>query len=247
MKSGLKPPSRSRRVPGLLLVPLLTLGLASGCSFTEPATDTAPAASPSPSASSSGSGKAKPSKSSSASASPVEGGAETQEDAEAVVQSPQPAPEPEFDAAQEQFLQDKVPEGNDPNAILQVGQEHCDQLTSANALDGEAVLSELIMKPSKDTSDAIVSLCPGLLPVLEAAALGFPDGVFAVGEAAPWAEEPSVAPGTYRAYGMSTECGISVYAGSGDLIGSFDGTQPVTVGADAARVESTQCYSWSRA
>lgn len=247
MTTGLKP-IRSKWVPGLLLVPLLGIGLAAGCSWSEPANDAAPApsSSPSGSASGTGSGKATPSKSSSPSTEGEEEDAAAQ-DQEAVVQSPQPAPEPVFDAAQQQFLEDKVPEGNDPNAVLQVGQERCDQLTSANALDGEAVLSELIMNPAKDTSDAIASLCPDLLPVLEAAALGFPDGVFAVGEAAPRAEEPSIAPGTYRAYGSSEECTIAVYAGSGELIGSFDGTKPVTVGADAARVESVQCYSWARA
>ncbi len=247
MTTGLKP-TRSKWVPGLLLVPLLGLGLAAGCSSSEPANDAAPAPSSSASESASaGAGKATPSKSSSPSAEAPEGEEAPAQDPEAVVQSPQPAPEPVFDAAQEQFLADKVPEGHDPNAVLQVGQEHCDQLTSANALDGEAVLSELIMNPAKDTSDAIASLCPELLPVLEAAALGFPDGVFAVGEAAPWAEEPSIAPGTYRAYGTPEECTIAVYAGSGELIGSFDGTKPVTVGADAARVESEQCYSWARA
>ena len=248
MKTGLKPTPRSKWAPALLLVPLLGLGLAAGCSSTEPASEAAPGSSPSSAATGTAKPTAKPSPSStSSSSSSAAAEEEEEENQEAVVQSPQPAPEPVFDDAQQQFLQNKVPEGNDPNAILQVGQERCEQLTSANALDGEAVLSELIMNPTKDTSDAIASLCPGLLPVLEAAGFGFTDGVFAVGEAAPWAEEPSIAPGTYRAYGMSEECSISVYAGSGDLIGSFDGTKPVTVGADAARVESTQCYSWARA
>lgn len=246
MTTGLKP-TRSKWVPGLLLVPLLGLGFAAGCSSTEPANDAEPAPSSSASSPAGSSAKPTPSKSSSPAAEAADGEEAQSQDPDTVVQSPQPAPEPVFDAAEQEFLADKVPEGHDPNAVLQVGQEHCEQLTSANALDGEAVLSELIMNPAKDTSDAIASLCPELLPVLEAAALGFPDGVFAVGEAAPWAEEPSIAPGTYRAYGSPEACTISVYAGSGELIGSFDGTKPVTVGADAARVESDQCYSWARA
>lgn len=247
MTPGLKP-IPSAGVYGRLLVLLLGLGLAAGCSSGEPAKDAAGAPSTAVSGSSSGnaSGPPTPSPSSSPSANEPEGEQTPTQDPEDVVQSPQPAPEPVFDAAQQQFLQDKVPEGNDPNAVLQVGQERCDQLSSANAVDEEAVLSELIMDPSKDTADAIASLCPGLQPVLEAAARGFPDGVFAVGEAAPRAESPSIAAGTYGAYGSSEECTISVYAGSGELIGSFDGTQPVTIGPDAARVESTQCYSWSR-
>lgn len=247
MKTGLKP-----LLLGLLLLP--ALGTATGCSSPDPSPEAAPpSASPSPSASSASSA---PSSSATApgttgTAAPS-GGAETPagEDtdaaAEAVVQSPQPAPEPTFEAQQEQYLQDKVPEGTDPNAVLQVGQERCDQLLSARSVDEESVLSELIMSPSQDTADAVAALCPELLPVLDAAALGFPDGVFSVGEAAPHADQPSVAPGTYRAYGLPEGCLISVYAGSGELLGSHDGSAPVTIGADAARVESDQCYTWFR-
>ncbi|MFF2676543.1 hypothetical protein [Arthrobacter koreensis] len=245
MTTGLKP-TRSKWLPGLLLLPLLGLSLAAGCSSPQSVNDAAPATSSSASGSGTtgNTGKATPTKPSSPS---PEADEAQDQDPEAVLQTPQPAPEPVFDAAEQQFLADKVPEGYDPNAVLQVGQEHCDQLTSANELDGEAVLSELIMHPATDTSDAIASLCPELLPVLEAAALGFPDGAFTVGEAAPWAEEPSIGPGTYRAYGSPEACTISVYAGSGELIDSYDGTTPVTIGADAARVESDQCYSWARA
>lgn len=161
-------------------------------------------------------------------------------------QSPQPAPEPTFAAAEQKFLENRVPVGTDPNAVLQVGQERCDQLISARALDPEAVLSELIMNPAQETSDAVASLCPELQPDLDAASRGFPDGVFSIGEAAPHADNPSVAAGTYRAYGSPEGCELSLYAGSGDLIGSYDGTSPVTIGPDAARVESAQCYSWFR-
>ena len=163
-----------------------------------------------------------------------------------MVQSPQPAPEPTFNAPQEQFLDGKVPEGTDPNSVLQVGQERCDQLVSAKAVDGDSVLSELIMNPSQDTADAITALCPDLLPDLEAAGRGFTDGMFSVGAAAPTGDNPSIAPGTYRAYGAPEDCTISVYAADGALMGSYNGLAPVTIGANAARVDSDQCYSWFR-
>ena len=251
MKNGLKP-----SILGLLLLP--ALGMAIGCSSSDPAPEARPSAPPSsPSSPASSASSAAPAPSSSAGASGSQAaspasppGTSAAEDAqaaaEAVVQSPQPAPEPTFEPKQERYLQDKVPEGNDPNAALQVGQERCDQLLSARAVDEESVLSELIMSPSQDTADAVTALCPELLPVLEAAGLGFPDGVFSVGEPSPQAEQPSIAPGTYRAYGQPEGCSILVYAGSGELLESHDGSAPVTIGADAARVESDQCYSWFR-
>ncbi|WP_146070531.1 hypothetical protein [Arthrobacter sp. 08Y14] len=244
MKTGLKP-----SILGLLLLP--ALGMATGCSSSDPSPEAAPPSASSASSASPGgpSSSATPSSSGTAGASsaPETSAPEsTQTAPEAVVQSPQPAPVPTFEAQQEQYLQDKVPEGIDPNAVLQVGQERCDQLLSARAVDEESVLSELIMSPSQDTADAVAALCPELQPVLDAAALGFPDGVFSVGGAAPHGEQPSIAPGTYRAYGQPEGCLIMVYAGSGELLGSFDGSAPVTVGADAARVESDQCYSWFR-
>lgn len=247
MKIGLKPPALGL----LLLLPMLSA--ATACSSSDPSPEAAPpsasksssasSAAPAPS-SSAGRGSSQPAAPTGAAETSAAEGAQPAPDA--VVQSPQPAPEPTFEVQQEQYLQDKVPAGTDPNAVLQVGQERCDQLLSARAVDEESVLSELVMSPSQDTSDAVAALCPELLPVLEAAALGFPDGIFSVGAAAPHGEEPSIAPGIYRAYGMPEGCFIQVYAGSGELLGSYDGSAPVAVGADAARVESDQCYTWFR-
>lgn len=245
MKTGLKP-----SIMGLLLLPALVT--ATACSSSDPSPEAAPpAASPAPSVSSPAQ-KPSPSGTPGSTGTAAPTGAEspaaegTQAAPEAVVQSPQPAPEPSFEAQQEQYLQDRVPEGTDPNAVLQVGQERCDQLVSARSVDEESVLSELIMSPSQDTADAVAALCPELLPVVDAAALGFPDGPFSVGEAAPHGEQPSIAPGTYRAYGAPPGCSLFVYAGSGELLGSHDGSAPVTIGADAALVESDQCYTWFR-
>lgn len=249
MKSGL-----TRSALGLLLLPLL--GAATGCSSADPAPEAA--ARPPSSSPAASSAKAKPAPSSSAKASASAAAAPTADAAgpaaespaavapEDVVQAPQPAPVPTFAAPEQEFLEDKVPEGTDPNAVLQVGQEQCDRLISAKELDAESVLSELIVNPTQDAADAIASLCPELLPELQAAALGFPDGLFTVGAAAPHADAPSVAPGTYRAYGSPPDCTITVYSAAGALLGSYGGSAPVIIGADAASVESDQCYSWFR-
>jgi hypothetical protein len=260
MKPGLK-----RCALGLLLLPLL--GAATGCSSQDSSPDAAAPASVPPSAvkpgatpsSSAGTAPGSPAASEPAAASQEPGpgtapgadpgansGPSSGADPGAVVQSPQPAPEPTFDAPQEQFLADKVPEGTDPNAVLQVGQERCDQLISAKAMDPESVISELIMNPASDTVDAIGLLCPEMQPELDAAGRGFPDGTFSVGQAAPHSEKPSIAPGTYRAYGAPEGCTISVYGGNGNLIGTYDGSSPVEITAGSARVESDQCYSWFR-
>lgn len=254
-------PGLTRCALGLLLLPLL--GAATGCSSQDSSPDaaapaTVPPSAVKPGATPSSSAETAPGspaagKSAAASQEPGAGtdagtgpAASSGPDPGAVVQSPQPAPEPTFNAPQEQFLADKVPEGTDPNAVLQVGQERCDQLISAKAMDPESVISELIMNPASDTADAIGSLCPEMQPELDAAARGFPDGTFTVGQAAPHSEKPSIAPGTYRAYGAPEGCTISVYAGNGSLIGVYDGSSPVEITAGSARVESDQCFSWFR-
>lgn len=262
MMQGLSKSTRTRILAAGLLLPLLGTAAACSTSNSEPqgtpeaaatsSSTASPTTSPTASASApaTGSGAASPTADAGTGQSPAgDAGAEESpatQDPAADAQSPQPAPVPTFNATEESFLEGKVPEGIDPNSVLQAGQERCDLLLSTKALDPEAVISELIMNPLAETTEAINTLCTDLLPELRAAELGFPDGVFAVGEASPHAENPSVAPGTYRSYPGAGECSISVYAGSGSLIGSYDGSASVAIGADAARVESSQCYSWFR-
>ena len=241
MKTGLSKPTAARLLAAGLLVPLL--GTAIACS----SSDADPQGSPEASATSTLSAPAPASASASGTSAAASPSGTPDGDGQAAAdQSPQPAPEPTFSDVEKVFLEGKVPEGVDPNSVLQVGQERCDVLLSAKAADAEAVVSELITDPSAEVSEAIRSLCTDLLPELEAAALGFPDGIFAVGEQAPQGKEPSIAAGTYRAFAAVEGCSLSVFSTSGSLIGSYDGSVPVTVGAEAARVESSQCYSWFR-
>ncbi|KAD3515244.1 hypothetical protein GD627_13265 [Arthrobacter yangruifuii] len=256
MRIGLNKSMAARLLAAGLVVPLL--GTATACRSADPESRGTPKASAGSTPSASAPSTTVPSTSApstSANASPSVGGTATGEspsaapDGEEPVpeeQSPQPAPEPTFNAAEDVFLEGKVPAGVDPNAVLQVGQERCDVLLNAKTSDPGAVVSELIMNPSAEATDAIRSLCTDLLPELEAAALGFPDGVFTVGAHAPHAEQPSIAPGSYRAYAGVDGCSISIYAGSGALLGEYDASAPVTVGPDAARVDSSGCYSWFR-
>jgi hypothetical protein len=238
MKPGLRKFAAARLLAAGLLVPLL--GTATACTASDPEPTPTAAASSSPSTPAA---KPKAGAGNSPASDQPPAAAEEQDGAG---QSPQPAPVPTFNETEQSFLEGKVPEGIDPNAVLQVGQERCDLLLTAKAADPEAVISELISSPSAENSEAIEALCTDLLPELEAAALGFPDGDFAVGEAAPQAENPSIAPGTYRPYLVTEGCTISVYAASGTVLGTYDGSAPVTIGTDAARVESSQCYSWFR-
>lgn len=256
MIPGLSKHTVTRILAAGLLVPLL--GTAAACSASdskpqgtpEAAATSSSTSSPTASASPSASGGASPTADAGSGQSPAgDAGAEESpaaQDAAAAAQSPQPAPAPTFNATEESYLEGKVPEGIDPNSVLQAGQERCDLLLSTRALDPEAVISELVMNPLAETTEAINTLCTDLLPELRAAELGFPDGVFTVGEPAPHAENPSVAPGTYRSYPGADECSISVYAGSGALIGSYDGSASITIGSDAAQIDSSQCYSWFR-
>lgn len=240
MKRGLKESAAARLLAAGLLVPLL--GTATACTASDPEPQGTPKAS---ATSSSSASPAKPKASASSSPASDQAPAASEEQ-DGAGQSPQPAPVPTFNETEQSFLEGKVPEGMDPNAVLQVGQERCELLLTAKSADPEAVISELITNPSAETTEAITVLCTDLLPELEAAALGFPDGEFAVAEAAPQAEKPSIAPGTYRPHMVTEGCTISIFTASGATIGEYDGTVPVTIGADAARVESSQCYSWLR-
>ena len=255
---GLRKSTVTRILAAGLLVPLL--GTAAACSTSTSDPEGTPEAAAASSPSSSGAASAPPSANGSGGATPTSGAGTGQspaadagagespatQDETAAVQSPQPAPVPTFNATEESFLEGKVQEGMDPNAVLQAGQERCDVLAGTKAQDPEAVISELIMNPVAETTEAITTLCTDLLPELKAAELGFPDGVFAVGEAAPHAEKPSVAPGTYRSYPGAEACSISIYTASGALIGTYDGTASIAIGADAAQVDSSECYSWFR-
>lgn len=156
----------------------------------------------------------------------------------------QAAPKPTFAPPEQKYLASRVPQGTDPNAVLQVGQERCAQLETVKATDKLAVVSQLIEKLDTDVADAIADLCPGLQPELEAAGRGFTDGDFTIGAAAPKEGGGSISAGKYEAWNPSANCTLVVYDAAGGTVAESNGASAVTIPAKGARVVSDGCYTW---
>ena len=156
----------------------------------------------------------------------------------------QAAPKPTFAPPEQKYLASRVPQGADPNAVLQVGQERCAQLETVKATDKLAVVSQLIEKLDTDVADTVANLCPGLQPELDAARRGFTDGDFTIGAAAPKGGSGSISAGKYEAWNPSANCTLVVYNAAGGTIGESNGASAVIIPAGAARVASNGCYTW---
>lgn len=159
-------------------------------------------------------------------------------------EAPHAAPDPTFAPAEQKYLASRVPQGTDPNAVLQVGQETCAQLETVKAADEKAVVSQLVERRDADVVDAIAGLCPGLQPELDAAGRGFTDGEFEVGAAAAKEGGGSISAGRYEAWSPSSTCLLLAYDDAGGTVAESDGTSAVTIPAGAARVVSDGCYTW---
>ena len=159
-------------------------------------------------------------------------------------QAPQAAPKPTFAPPEQRYLVSRVPQGTDPNAVLQVGQESCAQLENVKATDQKAVVSHLIEKVDAEVVAAINDLCPGLQPELDAARRGFTDGDFTIGAAAPKEGGGSISAGKYEAWNPSPNCTLVAYDAAGGSIAQSNGTSAFTIPAGTARVVSDGCYTW---
>lgn len=164
--------------------------------------------------------------------------------APAQAQQPQPAPEPTFAPPEQNYLASRVPEGTDPNSVLQAGQEVCAQLEAAKAVDPKAVVSQLIEKNDADSAAAVANLCPGLKPELDAAGRGFTDGEYGIGEAAPKEGKGTISSGTYQAWNPSGSCQLTAFDAAGKALAQSNGKSPVTIPAGTASVVSVGCYTW---
>lgn len=142
------------------------------------------------------------------------------------------------------YVKKKIAKGGDPDAVIQVGQEICDRLETAKLIDPNAVVSELIMDPEGEASDAIESLCEDLKPELKRAINGFPDGKFKVGASLPQSKLRAVSPGKYVLWNPLETCMLEVYNSQGDILSTYSGEASALIPANAASVISTGCYSW---
>lgn len=147
---------------------------------------------------------------------------------------------------QEEYIEGRVPEGTDPAAVVEAGEEACYRLRYAKDVDPDAAVSALIVGQVPNAADAIPHLCPELAPELALAEKGFADGTFEVGAQRLAGE--TIVPGPYRAPQASTSCSWTATGPDGELLAesppNSDDVTAATVGEDATGFTSRGCFAW---
>lgn len=86
--------------------------------------------------------------------------AEKSEDTEKVPEEDLERAEGEFSEKEKTYLKDRVPEGVDPAAILEAGEEACTKIKSAAATDDELAREAIRSGDIAHAEDAVRTLCP---------------------------------------------------------------------------------------
>ncbi|WUH93824.1 hypothetical protein OG900_29395 [Streptomyces sp. NBC_00433] len=148
-----------------------------------------------------------------------------------------------FTTEQKSYLSGRVPQGTDPAAVLEGGQEICDRLTRTAKIDKDAAATAIVTGDisMSGAAAAVSALCPDQQSVIDTARRGFGDGNFKVaGKTVPG---KAVAPGSYRAPHTSSSCSWRVTGANGATLAS-GGTARMTVPAAARGITSSGCYAW---
>ncbi|MCW8216115.1 hypothetical protein [Streptomyces griseolus] len=144
-----------------------------------------------------------------------------------------------FSKPQKEYLTDRVPQGMDPAAVLQTGQETCDRLRYLVKADRDIAVAAVVTGEVADAEPAVAHLCPRHQDLVDEAALGYPDGT---------RTSAALRPGRYRAPSPTKDCAWRLTGAKGKELaaGSSDTGRPVslTVPASATAFTSTGCYAW---
>ncbi|MEU0097945.1 hypothetical protein [Streptomyces sp. NPDC006267] len=144
-----------------------------------------------------------------------------------------------FTKKQKEYLEDRVPEGMDPAAVLQTGQETCDRLRYLVKADRDTAVGAIAASEIPDAADAVAGLCPQHQDLVDEAAYAYTDGTH-TGKA--------LRPGVYRSASPTAGCSWRI-AGAGDkeLASGASGageSRTITVPKSARTFTSTGCYAW---
>ncbi|MDQ0793369.1 hypothetical protein [Streptomyces sp. B1I3] len=144
-----------------------------------------------------------------------------------------------FSEKQKEYLTDRVPQGMDPAAVLQTGQETCDRLRYLVKADRGIAVAAIVTGEVADAEPAVAHLCPQHQDLVDEAALGYADGTHTGAK---------LRPGRYRAPSPTAHCSWQVEGANGKALtsGSSDTGEPVsvTVAGPARTFTSTGCYAW---
>ncbi|MFI6858410.1 hypothetical protein ACIBKZ_00685 [Streptomyces sp. NPDC050421] len=144
-----------------------------------------------------------------------------------------------FSKKQKEYLVDRVPEGMDPAAVLQTGQETCDRLTYLVKVDRDTAVGAIVTGEIADAKPAVEHLCVRHKDLVERASRGYADGTY---------EGKQLRAGRYRDVTPTRNCSWQITGANGkDLASgsSDDGKRTLITIPEAARAfTSTGCYAW---
>ncbi|MEU0355212.1 hypothetical protein [Streptomyces cyaneofuscatus] len=144
-----------------------------------------------------------------------------------------------FTKKQKEYLEDRVPKGMDPAAVLQTGQETCDKLRYLVKVDRDTAVGAIATEEIPDAPAAVAGLCPQHQDLVDEAAYAYADGIHT---------GKSVRPGVYRSASPTTHCSWQIEGAGGKELasGASDtGTsRKITIPKSAVTFTSTGCYAW---
>ncbi|MFF7253386.1 hypothetical protein [Streptomyces microflavus] len=144
-----------------------------------------------------------------------------------------------FTKKQKEYLEDRVPKGMDPAAVLQTGQETCDKLRYLVKADRDTAVGAIATQEIPDAPAAVAGLCPQHQDLVDEAAYAYADGIHT---------GKTLRPGVYRSASPTTSCSWQITgAGGKELASGTSGTgksRKITIPKSARTFTSTGCYAW---
>ncbi|MGP3634647.1 hypothetical protein ACTU45_14950 [Streptomyces sp. 24-1644] len=144
-----------------------------------------------------------------------------------------------FTKKQKEFLVDRVPEGMDPAAVLQTGQETCDKLRYLVKVERDTAVGSIVTGEIPDAEPAVAHLCTQHQELVDEAALSYADGTHT---------GKKLRAGGYRSAAPTKDCTWQIEDGAGKALdsGSSDTGKPtrITIPRTARTFTSTGCYAW---
>ncbi|MFH9263126.1 hypothetical protein ACH4KN_02540 [Streptomyces sp. NPDC017546] len=144
-----------------------------------------------------------------------------------------------FTKKQKEYLEDRVPKGMDPAAVLETGQETCDKLRYLVKADRDTAVGAIATGEIPDAADAVAGLCPRHQDLVDEAAHAYPDGTHT---------GKKLRPGGYRSASPTAACSWQITGADGRELssGSSDTgvSRKITIPKSARTFTSTGCYAW---
>ncbi|MFE9011731.1 hypothetical protein [Streptomyces cyaneofuscatus] len=144
-----------------------------------------------------------------------------------------------FTKKQKKYLEDRVPKGMDPAAVLQTGQETCEKLRYLVKVDRDTAVGAIATEEIRDAPAAVAGLCPQHQDLVDEAAYAYADGTHT---------GKSVRPGVYRSASPTTNCSWQIEGAGGKELASGTSdtgkSRRITIPKSAVTFTSTGCYAW---